>query len=242
MDNAAGAVFDGVFLTARRLSEVDPALAVLLDDAELRRAAAFRAPAPRQRFLAGRILLRQHASRLAQVPPERLRADYRCSACSLADGVHGQPRYTLPASASAPALRMSLSRSGDWCLTAGSADMRLSGLGVDIEAGPLPAPDGFEEVALAPGERRLLRRMTGAQRTTATTRIWVRKEAVLKALGIGMDLDPSLVDASASVPLVPGGDWRNGQWHTRDITPGAVGLPREFTAALAVFRGSQLST
>jgi 4'-phosphopantetheinyl transferase len=62
-------------------------------------------------------------------------------------------------------------------------------VGVDVERAAATGFDGFAEVALAPGEH--------AGTDVERARAWVRKEAVLKATGTGLAVDPRTVDVRA---------------------------------------------
>jgi 4'-phosphopantetheinyl transferase len=75
---------------------------------------------------------------------------------------------------------VSLARAGDLSVVAVTDAGRV---GIDVE--PEGAADfaGFEDVALHPGE-------LGAN-ATDPTRVWVRKEALLKAYGLGLLVDPT---------------------------------------------------
>lgn len=55
--------------------------------------------------------------------------------------------------------------------------------------------DGFCETVLAPGER--------ADTVAERARAWTRKEAVLKAVGTGLSVDPRHVDVRASLVSWP---------------------------------------
>jgi 4'-phosphopantetheinyl transferase len=189
-------------LAAVKLSGVDLGQAGILDQAERQLALSFGAGIHRERFLAGRIALRLHAAAVADVSAGGLRADYLCRECRRDDHVHGMPRYT--AGRSGPIVLASLSRAEDWCLLAATADDQVMGLGVDLEASTAAGFVGFNEVALSERERQHLERAEPALRPGIQTRLWTRKEAVLKALGRGLDvIDPSLVDVAGPFPLLP---------------------------------------
>ncbi|VXB96773.1 putative enzyme [Arthrobacter sp. 9AX] len=221
----------GVSLAAVRLSGVDLALEHILDDAELARANTFRSPALRRRFVAGRIVLRLHISGLTGDSPGSLELDYVCPSCRNRTG-HGVPGYRVPSLARP--LRVSLSRSGDWCVLAASLDEGVAGIGVDLEATPSAGFDGFQSVAMTAHERGKLAGVPAPLRSGFMTRLWVRKEAVLKALGTGLALDPATVDVSGPVPRLIGGPASEERWQLQDLDPASVGLPPDFTAACAV--------
>jgi 4'-phosphopantetheinyl transferase len=142
------------------------------------RAARFMMHHHRRRFLAARCALRERLSQQLRVPPESLRFDA---------GEHGKPY--LP---DAPQCHFNLSHSEDWALVG----IGLHGeTGVDIEvlrdvddALPL-ARTLFTAEELA----QFLALDAIAQRT-AFLRVWTRKEAVMKALGLGLSLAPRTID------------------------------------------------
>ena len=227
----------GVTLAAVRLSDVDLGLAHILDDAELARATTFRSPALRDTFTAGRIALRLHLSALTGDSPSSLKADYFCPSCNNRSGQgHGIPQYRLP---SRPGrLRVSLSRSGNWCLIAAGLDSRIAGIGVDIENGSAADFDGFQSLAMTAKERRQLRKVPSALKTRFQTRLWVRKEAVLKALGTGLATAPSVVDVSGATPSGLSGPAEPALWNLEDINPAGLGLPEDFVASIATWQPS----
>ena len=235
-------------LAAIRLSSVDLRDAGVLDDAERQLAQTFASQVQRERFLAGRIALRRHAAEAAGVDVRDLQADFVCRECTRDDHVHGMPRYQAgPRKATVLA---SLSRAEDWCLLAASTDGQVLGVGVDLESGAAAGFEGFGQVALSAREREELQKVEPALQPGFQTRLWTRKEAVLKALGRGLAvIDPALVDVAGSVPLLPGHVaealmtaqppvWRrNGgrhRWVVDAVDPGSVGLPLSFTAAVAL--------
>jgi len=224
-------------LVAVQLSGVDLGKVDILDEAERNRAATLSSSAQRDRFVAGRIALRLHAANLAGVSPGMLRADYLCPSCRHQDKAHGMPRYQVP-STGLP-VKVSLSRSGDWCLLAGTTDDGVVGVGVDMEAEGAAGFDGFEAVAMTACEREQLQGIPPSRKALFQTRLWARKEAVLKALGIGLTDDPAVVDVSSSVPLVRGRMTGSERWVIEHVDPAAVGMPKSFFAVLALRRMSQ---
>lgn len=225
----------GLSLAAVRLSGVDPGLEHLLDDAELARANTFRSPALRNRFVAGRIALRLHISSLTGDSADSLKANYFCPSCRNRTGKsHGIPSYHVP-SRPAP-LRSSLSRSGDWCLLAVSLNDAVAGIGVDIEAKPDAIFYGFQSLALTAREREKIQQVPPRLRAKIQTRLWVRKEAALKALGTGLAMDPTLIDVSEPIPAILRDPPPPGVWKLKDISPASIGLPHDVTASVAVLQ------
>lgn len=156
---------------------------------------------------------------------------------------HGRPGYRL---GQVPAgLGLSLSRSHGWALLAagpvgpaGAAgpagagcSVRPAGaagvaIGVDLEHSSGVLFPGFDDVALTPAERQLLAALAPEQATLWRTAAWARKEALLKARGTGLRIEPSSVEAYA--------ERRDGKIVV-DLDTVALGLPAGFAAALAVF-------
>ncbi|MFF1252949.1 4'-phosphopantetheinyl transferase family protein [Pseudarthrobacter sp. NPDC058329] len=219
-------------LAAVKLSEVDLDQLHVLDDAERQLAAKFGSTVHRDRFLAGRMALRFHVADVAGVEPGSLHADYLCRSCGDEDRVHGAPRYR--ARAGGPWILASLSKSGDWCLMAAAANNQVRGVGVDLESSASANFDGFGAVAMTARERNQLQEVPAAQRPLFQTVLWTRKEAVLKALGSGLFVDPSLVDVAGPVPLLPERMSGPGRWVVEDVDPGPLGLADDCVAAMAV--------
>lgn len=219
-------------LAAVKLSDIDLEQLHTLDGAERQLAGTFGSTTQRDRFLAGRLALRFHAAGVAGVDPGSLHADYVCPNCRGTDRAHGAPRYR--AGVHGPWVQASLSRSGDWCLLAAVVNEQVCGVGVDLESCASADFEGFEAVAMTAREREYLQEVPVSQRALFQTVLWTRKEAVLKALGSGLSLDPSLVDVAGVVPLLPGWMSGSGRWVAEDVDPGPLGLADDAVAAMAV--------
>ena len=87
---------------------------------------------------------------------------------------------------------MSLSRSGRFVAAAAA----YAPIGVDLEPRGA-AMRSVAEVALTPREQALLMRVPTTEQPDALLRWWVRKEALLKMTGLGLAIDPSLIEVSA---------------------------------------------
>jgi 4'-phosphopantetheinyl transferase len=124
-----------------------------------------------------------------------------------------------------------LSHSGDFVLIGlhKSAD-----IGVDVEA--LPAMTDWPKLAesyLTEAERAVINACASAEQGTAFMRAWTRKEAVAKALGLGLSLPPASFsvipsDANWRVEAEPG-PLQKGSWSCFDLA-----LNRHHVGALAV--------
>ena len=181
--------------------------------------------ATRQDFLAGRIALRAFAAGILGVNPGELTVDYSCPDCGTGPELdHGRPGYRLRG---APAgLSLSLSRSHGWALLAAGAGRDPGAVvGVDLEHSSGVMFPGFDDVVLTPAERQLLAALAPDQAVLWRTAAWARKEALLKARGTGLRIEPTSVEAFA-VPA-------DGTVLI-DLDTVALGLPAGFAAALAV--------
>jgi len=159
----------------------DPAaegLAMLSDD-EWARARRFAFERDRRRFLAAHAALRQLLSRHTDLPGASL---------SFVHGRFGKP--TLEGHAGG--VRFNLTHSGAIALIAfhPSAD-----IGVDVEQlRHMPDAQAMAEAHFTPSERAALAALTGEARDRAFLQGWTRKEACLKAIGIGLGVDTRSFD------------------------------------------------
>jgi 4'-phosphopantetheinyl transferase len=125
-------------------------------------------------------------------------------------------------------LRASLAHSGEVALVAVASGLEI---GVDVER----LRDGTEAWslvahALTPAERTRLERVPAADRSRTFLWTWSRKEALLKAVGLGLALDPRLLelDAGPRLASAPAEFGRASDWTLVDLP-----LPG-YAAALAV--------
>jgi 4'-phosphopantetheinyl transferase len=140
----------------------------ILSGSERARAAALRGEPLRRRYVASHAALRRLLAAIVGGSPEALR---------LAAGPNGKP--VLPGGP-----HFSLSHAGDVGLVAIDP---VREVGVDVEpVRPVPEADEIAARWFAPEERSALR-AAGADGGAAFARIWTRREAWLKALGVGLD-------------------------------------------------------
>lgn len=178
-----------------------PADESALSASERARAAALRGEPLRRRYVASHAALRRLLAALVGGHP---------GALPLAAGPNGKP--LLPGGP-----HFSLSHSGDVGLVAIDPACEV---GVDVEPiRPVPEADEIAARWFAPEERAALR-AAGADGGTAFARLWTRREAWLKALGVGLD------EALAGRPV----DLARFALHDLAPAPGHLG-------ALAVERG-----
>jgi 4'-phosphopantetheinyl transferase len=175
----------------------------------------------RDRFIAGRGLLRTILGRYRKIPPAEVRFAY---------GEHGKPSL---AGEPLHGLSFNLSHAGDLLLLAIG---RGRDMGIDLEQVQENVP--FREMAaryFAPRERAELFSLPPEAQLAAFYRCWTRKEAYLKGCGSGFtqpsgsfgvslltDHPPALVEHRAS-------PYDSSQWHIRDVA-----VPPGYCAALAV--------
>jgi 4'-phosphopantetheinyl transferase len=158
-----------------------------MDATERDRLGRFRREADRARFTVGSTIVRMLAGAALGVPPETVVLDRSCSGC-------GRPHHVprVPGSN----LRFSVSHSGDTVVVAATQQARV---GVDVEA--LDPRHGVDELArplLGPAESPAFRGLTPEDRHRAFFTIWCRKEAVLKALGVGLQVPLPAVTVTAA--------------------------------------------
>lgn len=151
----------------------------LLDDDTISRLT----PPRRDRSASAHALLRLLLEELTGTAPQEHTLDRWCSICG---GPHGKPVLRHPR------LHVGVATtSGAVVAAATEADP----LGVDLEVVAATGFSGFADVVLGPGET--------ARTPSERARAWVRKEAVLKATGLGLTVDPRRVDVRASLTAWP---------------------------------------
>lgn len=163
-------------------AERQAALEAMLEPYERERAERFAFPWLRTRYAVAHAALRTIAAR-------RLGADPRALRWTI--GRFGKP--SLPGTG----LELSLSHAGDWGLVAvGERDP----MGVDLEAiVPERASPDMIRAVTSPAERAAFAALPAREHAAAFFRLWVRKEAVIKALGTGLSRPLDTID----VPLAP---------------------------------------
>ena len=116
-------------------------------------------------------------------------------------------------------LEFSLSHSGNWALVA----LGTNPIGIDVEqVRQVDSLDSMISRICTPREQQLLRQMTSERQLEEFFRIWTAKEAILKGIGFGLGIDPSLVDIPVSggelwrpVSLTEGG--QHTKWHLQQF-------------------------
>ncbi|KQX07581.1 MULTISPECIES: 4'-phosphopantetheinyl transferase family protein [unclassified Leifsonia] len=185
----------------------------------------------RDGFLVGRMLLRELSAELCGLPLEAISVRAECPSCG---GEHGIPRIDIPG---AEAPHASLSRTVDLVVAAVLPATAGSSVGVDVEtiAGSPERLRAIDELV----PRRSGTRRPGLRRPSAavsTLRRWTRVEAVLKADGRGLLVDPAAVTvrrAAGRLTASVAGSATNYTVLDRSIT---VGGRRRAVVSLAVGR------
>lgn len=202
----------------------DPAGLHLLGPDEQRRVSKMRKPQTIADYITGRTMVRRILAELLGVTPgEIVFGRLACPDCG--DLGHGPPTVIRPQTP----LRISLSR------TAGCGVLAVAGypIGVDVEGARSLDVDLLGSVVLTPRERALLLGR-GDPRTSLKTfyRCWTRKEAILKAVGIGivapmnrLDVQPEVLEP---VTVRAGVSGSPRPWRIEDLS-----LTEPWTAAVA---------
>jgi len=191
------------------------ALARLLSPDEADRAARFVYDIHRQRFQAGRGRMREILASYVNQTPDRL-------------VFHSNPQGK-PALAEGP--QFNLSHSGGWAALAVTAQ---AAVGVDIEA-HRDVDDGIARRFFSEAEHRALSALPARDWATGFFRCWTRKEAVIKAIGLGMSMpldsfDVTLGEGSAAQLL----RLENQNSAARDWTLLDLPMARDMAGAIAV--------
>ncbi|MFJ4698277.1 4'-phosphopantetheinyl transferase family protein [Streptomyces sp. NPDC088768] len=197
-------------------SRVDPADLELLSTEEFRRALSMLAERDAAEFVTTRARARRAIGALLGLAPEGIVLGRgRCPGCGAED--HGPPRLARPALP----LAISLSRSAGWGVLALGAG---PGIGVDAEALRPVGASLLTGSVLTEAERAHLRaHPAGARREAAFHRAWTRKEAVVKAVGVGLvgtalDRLETRPERAGPVRLTHHGTGRTTRWHVEDLT------------------------
>ena len=199
------------------LTAVPDELAGRLSPADRERAARFRRPEDRARFVVGRALL-------AKLLRDEL--DHRPAVLELALTEHGRPH--LP---TLPDVHFSISHAGDWVAVALGVGVQV---GIDVESLDRRVDlTALAERIFNPDDLARFRTLPETEKPRAFFRAWTGKEAVLKAKGLGLfggvqDISVPLDDESEAVPDPAAG---RTVWHLHAV-PVAAG----YLASLACQR------
>lgn len=198
----------------------------LLSPDERTRADRFRFETLRNRFIAGRGLVRVILGRYCAVPPESLRFNY---------GPQGKPE--LAPGAGAPrkggALHFNLAHSEGLAVLAVT---QTGPVGVDVEqVRRLPEYKELVSHFFSAREAAGFLRLEREQQPAAFFNLWTRKEALLKATGEGIGHSLNRVEVSflpgepARVLSLPNESWAGREWSLVDLA-----ISPAYAAALAL--------
>jgi 4'-phosphopantetheinyl transferase len=220
----------------------------LLSFDEIARADRLKIPQRCDRFIAGRGILRQILGQYLNQPPGKLQFKY---------GDRGKPYVAsnfehlsiehLSIKEKAPvrstqsanhlihlgqAIYFNLAHSHDLALYAFT---RVHGIGIDLEKiRPMPNADRLAQRFFTTTEHKVMQSLTAADQQEAFFKAWTRKEAYLKAVGVGIgqlkQVELNILPQLPAQVLSIAGDRQAAQrWHLADlaIDPG-------FAAALAI--------
>ncbi|MFJ9741742.1 4'-phosphopantetheinyl transferase family protein [Streptomyces sp. NPDC101166] len=186
----------GVWWASLRDARAAARLPALLDPVERARHEAIARADDQGRFLLGCALSRIALGELLGVSPAEVPLRRVCPRCG---GPHGKPRLAVPHGSPFAGVDFSVTHSGD---VVGVAVVHGAVVGLDVEeAGAALDVDTVAPVALSDAEFAALNAHPPAERTSAFLRVWTRKEAVLKALGVGLTVPPRRLEVS--VPTRP---------------------------------------
>ncbi len=201
-----------------RSAEETAWLEALLDPAERDRARRFRFPADQDRYIVGRGMLRLLLAQQVGQAPDQLRIGYEAA---------GKPKLIDHP------LQFNLAHSGGLGLLAVT---RKETVGVDVEwMRPSIEIESIAGRYFAPDEQTLLGSLPGPERVTGFFRVWTRKEAYMKATGMGLYMP---LEKFAVLPAPAGRALRlrlnetpaeAARWGLRDLE-----LPPGYVGALAV--------
>lgn len=160
--------------------DAPPADTGCLSRAERDRAGRFVFARDRERFVAAHVALRQLLSSHTGVAASEL---------EFVQGEAGKPSLVRPAG-----VQFNLSHSKSVALIAiGTADVEI---GVDVEVvRPMPDAQAMAASYFTEAEQRALAALPPARRERAFLTCWTRKEACLKAIGLGLGVDTRTFEA-----------------------------------------------
>jgi 4'-phosphopantetheinyl transferase len=134
-------------------------------------------------------VLRLILAQYLDLPPDEIEIDRSCPDCGRS---HGRPRLWRRPETAIEAIEFSVTHGGDLLVLAVAGNTPV---GVDVEPIGALGDVGAEllDYTLTAAERLRLLEVAAPQRRRIFLRHWTGKEAILKALGTGLDLEPQAV-------------------------------------------------
>ncbi|WP_438306563.1 4'-phosphopantetheinyl transferase family protein (plasmid) [Streptomyces sp. HUAS TT11] len=205
--------------------ETDGADLAVLSVEERDRHERFRVPHRAAAYAAAHAVLRHCVGGLSGEQAKHVQfGRQRCVTCG--DGAHGRPIVEWPPGG----WEFSLSRSGPFWMVAVARGVRV---GIDIEQIRPVAVDALMDSVLHDGERDHVAAAEPGERLREFMRCWTRKEAVVKASGIGITAGLREIDVAPGNPRPVVQHRAEGcsvvNWQLGDLT-----VPDGCIAALAV--------
>jgi 4'-phosphopantetheinyl transferase len=166
----------GIRLAVVRLREEADEVLRSLAPAERSRYATLRFPKRRREWLGGRLAAKRAVAALLGIEPD---------AVAILGRSQGEP-VVVAGAASAPDVRVSISHSGHWAAAAAYRPSRAGAVGLDLEE-RAPVDPALYALAFTESEvSQIESTEPEAARRDLVLRLWTAKEAVLKAVGVGL--------------------------------------------------------
>jgi 4'-phosphopantetheinyl transferase len=193
-----------------------------LSPEEQRRASRLKVTQRREAFIYNRALLRSILASYSDLAPDEV---------PLSTTAEGKPIWDDPCG-----LSFNLAHSGDLAILAVAAKRPV---GIDLEAVDQRAHyETLAKQGLSPRELQIFVQLPESERTAAILRIWTRKEAFLKAVGVGLARPLDEIEVTflpTEMPRIlatgdPGqaaNDWLLESWSPRPGWFAALATPRE---------------
>ncbi|WP_104163087.1 4'-phosphopantetheinyl transferase superfamily protein [Cryobacterium sp. N22] len=181
-------------------------------------------------------------ARLTGVDAASVTLTQLCPNCGLPG--HGPLRVQLGDEADgSPTVHVSLARADGRLALAVTA---AGPVGIDLESVAALARAPLDDVLLSAAEADAVAALHPRAATAAVAAVWTAKEAVLKAAGLGLRVDPRDLTIARETPVAPGGDpaadaaqpglagWPNAPFLLKELHLMRVATPPEFAATVAV--------
>jgi 4'-phosphopantetheinyl transferase len=195
--------------------EDEVATLLVLDEAERDRAERYRLARDRVRFAAHHAFVRRVLARYLGSEPDVV---------PIRIGVRGKPE--LPTD---DGIAFNSSRSAGWSIVALARDP----IGVDVEAiRPIDDSDALADDHFTVAERRLFHGVPETSRDRAFLELWTRKEAVVKAFGVGLSVSLKTFDVAGEADAHDGPSV--GRYGADGFVVQQLDAPEGWVAAVAV--------